>query len=420
MDADGSERHEIAGDFDPVGASATLMTVPSGVAAEPRRRVLSVDIIRGAAMVLMVLDHTRDFAHDAALRADPLDVMQPDPTAFFTRWITHFVAPAFVLLAGVAARLQLQRGRSRSSLAKYLVVRGLLLIGLELTVVRLGIYFSADLSPLALLQVIWVLGVSMIVLAGLLFLPDPAILAFALVLILGHNATDAVTVDRPPWQELWALLHGGAFLVADSTVFVLYPLVPWIGVMALGYILGRTFEWPRRQRTRLLVALGVGLVLGWIALRWLNGYGDPSHRITFPDPSRTVLSFLNATKYPPSLEFLLMTLGPVLIVLAVVESRTLGRVGVWLATFGTVPLFFYLVQWYAAHGAAVVLELVAGQDVAWQFMVPQGGPRLIPEDAGFPLWAVYILWMAIILALYPLCRWYSRLRQRRGGVLRYF
>jgi uncharacterized membrane protein len=223
----------------------------------------------------------------------------------------------------------------------------------------------------------------------------------------------------PPWQEVWALLHGGSFLIGESTVFVLYPLVPWVGVMALGYVLGRTYEWSQSQRTRLFISLGVALVVAWIALRWLNTYGDPSHRITFPDPLRTILSFLNATKYPPSLGFLLMTLGPVLILLGIVDSRSLGRIGAWLATFGTVPLFFYLVQWYAAHGAAVVLELIAGQDVAWQFMVPGGGPRLIPEDAGFPLWVVYGLWIVIIVALYPLCRWYSRQRQRRGGVLRY-
>jgi uncharacterized membrane protein len=417
MNADGSARPEIAGDVDVVPAS-TLVSASSSVAMEPSRRVLSVDIVRGAAMVVMVLDHTRDFAHDAALRVNPLDVMQPDPTAFFTRWITHFVAPAFVLLAGVAARLQLQRGRSRPSLARYLLVRGLFLIALELTVVRFGIFFSTDLSLLALLQVIWVLGASMIVLAGLLFLGDAAVLAFAAVLIVGHNATDGLTVG-PPWQEVWALLHGGSFQIGDSTVLVLYPLVPWVGVMALGFVLGRTYEWPQLQRTRLFISLGVGLVVAWVALRWLNAYGDPGLRITYPDPMRTVLSFLNVTKYPPSLDFLLMTLGPVLIVLAIVESRSLGRIGVWLATFGTVPLFFYLTQWYAAHGAAVVMELVAGQDVAWQFMVPVGGPRLIPEDAGFPLWVVYVLWIAIILALYPLCRWYSRQRQRHGGVLRY-
>jgi len=170
-------------------------------------------------MVVMVLDHTRDFVHDAALRVNPLDVMQPDPTAFFTRWITHFVAPAFVLLAGLAARLQLQRGRSRPSLARYLLVRGLLLIALELTVVRFGIYFSTDLSLLALLQVIWVLGASMIVLAGLLFLPDEAVLAFV---IAGSGAMNS----GPERRDLWFIDADGSHLRRLSTQFfsVAYPI----------------------------------------------------------------------------------------------------------------------------------------------------------------------------------------------------
>jgi uncharacterized membrane protein len=397
---------------------------PAPTTAEaPLGRIASADVLRGLAMVLMVLDHTRDFAHRESFLFDPTDLDQATPDIFQTRWITHFVAPVFVLLAGTSARFQVLAGRSRTEMARFLVVRGLWLILLELTVVRVGIWFNADPAFLGMLQVIWALGVSMIVLAGLVFLPDLAIAGVGLAIIVGHNLLDRV--DPPPGQELlWAILHERENLAIFSTsgpdLFVLYPILPWIGVMALGYALGRLYTWDGPRRRRTLLGLGLATTLAWVAIRFVNDYGDPNPWRQFPDTVTTILSFLNAEKYPPSLDFLAMTLGPALIALAALDRVTANRTPVrWLAVLGGVPLFFYLLQWYVAHGLAVLAEAVAGQDVAWHFLTPPERFSAIPPDAGFPLPVVYLLWLTGLAILYPLSRWYRGIRARRGGVFRY-
>jgi uncharacterized membrane protein len=437
-------------------AAAPLAAAPP-VPPAPRRRIASVDVVRGLAMVVMVLDHTRDFAHAESFLFDPTDLEQTTPAIFLTRWITHFVAPIFVLLAGVSARLQLDGGRSRPELARFLVLRGLWLVLLELTIVRVGIWFNADPAFLAMLQVIWVLGLSMIVLAGLVFLPDLAVAVFGLALIVGHNALDDVR-PAPDLQALWSILHVRDNLAILSTnepdVFVLYPLIPWVGVMAVGYVLGHVYARSPARRRRLLIGLGVASTLAWVVLRLVNEYGDPVVWRSLDDPVRTLLSFLNAEKYPPSLAFLTMTLGPALVLLGlldrvgdeavdadrkVVESgsrdggvgpgqgrrrlaptrRALAPVARWLATLGAVPLFFYLLQWFVAHGLSLLAEAVAGQDVAWHFITPPERFFSVPPGAGFPLPMVYLLWLTAIAMLYPVCRWYGVARATRGGILRY-
>lgn len=374
-------------------------------------------------MVLMVLDHTRDFVHDAALRFDPVDLSQTDPATFFTRWVTHIVAPIFVLLAGVAAALQLQRGVTRAQLARYLLVRGLILIALELTVVRVGIWFSLDPSLLGLLQVIWVLGVSMIVLAALVFVPWPIVLVGALALVVGHNALDLWSPPRG-FEWLWTILHhGGAlrlFGAREPNLLVLYPLLPWIGVMALGFVLGGVYRWDERRRRRLLVGLGIALIAAWFALRLANVYGDPTPWETYADGAKSVMSFLNAEKYPPSLVFLLMTGGPALLLLGLLDGRAPGRVGRFFEVFGRVPLVFYLLQWYVAHALAVAAGLIAGQAVGWQFLPPPDRYIEAPPDAGFGLPLVYVLWGVAIVLLTPIVARYAAIRTRVGGVLRYF
>ncbi len=385
-------------------------------------RLSSVDIVRGIAMVIMVLDHTRDFLHDAALRFDPLDLSQTDPATFATRWITHIVAPIFVLLAGLGAKLRLQRGDSRGEVARYLILRGLLLIVLELTVVRVGIWFNVDPSFVGLLQVIWVLGVSMICLAGLVFMPRLIVIAGALALIAGHNAMDGWS---PPSELawLWTLLHRSGVLrlfgASEPNLIVLYPLLPWIGVMALGYALGSLYGWEPARRRRTLIALGSGLLISWFVLRLANVHGDPSPWEVYPDPATTVMSFLNAEKYPPSLVFLLMTLGPSLLLLAWFDGRQSGRLPHCLETIGRAPLAFYLLQWYVVHGLAVFLGLVAGQAVAWQFATPPGKWMAVPPDAGFALPVVYVAWPAALLVLTPIVARYAAFRDRRGGAWRY-
>jgi uncharacterized membrane protein len=378
--------------------------------------------VRGAAMVLMVLDHTRDFVHNAALQFDPVDLQHTDPATFATRWVTHIVAPIFVLLAGVGASLQLQRGVSRPQLARYLIIRGLLLIALEFTVVRVGIWFSIDPSFVGLLQVIWVLGVSMIVLAALVFLPAVVVGALGVLVIVGHNTLDRWSPPRNlDW--LWTILHrpGGLSVLGSPTpnLQVLYPLIPWIGVIALGFAVGATYRWDPVRRRRLFLAAGAALVVGWLVLRFVNVYGDPTPWETYPDRATTVMSFLNAEKYPASLVFLLMTLGPTFLLLGWLEGRSPGIVGRWFGSIGKAPLVFYLLQWYVAHALAIGAGLIAHQDVGYQFLTPPGHFIQAPADAGFPLPVVYLLWAVAIVILTPLVSWYARVRVRRAGLLRY-
>jgi uncharacterized membrane protein len=373
-------------------------------------------------MILMVLDHARDLIHEAALRFDPVDVTQTDPATFATRWITHFVAPGFVLLAGVSARLLFERGVTRPQLARYLVLRGLLLIALELTVVRVGIWFSVDPDFLGMLQVIWVLGVSMICLAGLVFLPLPVIAALGVLLVVGHNLLDgSVPFNRLGW--LATLLHQpGALRLFGSrepNLIVLYPLIPWIGVMALGFALGGIYRWEAPSRRRLLLFGGITLTIAWAVLRFTNVYGDPTPWEVYPEPAKTAISFLNAEKYPPSLVFLLMTGGPILVALGLLDGWSPGRLGGWIEAIGRAPLFFYLLQWYVIHGLAVALGAVAGQDVTWQWLAPPDKYAAAPPGAGFPLIVVYGAWAVAILVLVPITARYADIRRRRGGILRY-
>jgi uncharacterized membrane protein len=409
-------------------SSAEPAVAASGPAprVEPaRRRIASVDVLRGLAMVVMVLDHTRDFAHAESFRFDPTDIDQTSPDIFLTRWITHFVAPIFVLLAGTSARLQVEAGRSRRSIARFLVLRGLWLVVLEFTVVRIGIWFNLDPTFLGMLQVIWVLGISMVVLAALVFLPDILIAGFGLALVVGHNALDGIRA-APDLQLAWSILHERAnvevFSSQRTDLFILYPLIPWVGVVALGYVLGRAYRSSSTAagRRRLLVLVGLATTAAWIGIRAVNDYGDPRPWQASPDTLTTILSFLNAEKYPPSLDFLAMTLGPALMLLGLLDGVRADRAPLrWLATLGAVPLFFYLLQWYVAHGLSLLAEWVAGQDIAWHFTTPPERFFSIPPDAGFPLPVVYLLWVTAIAILYPVSRWYRGVRARRGGIFTY-
>jgi len=392
-----------------------------------RSRIDSIDLLRGIVMVIMMLDHTRDFVHNAALRFDPLDLSQTNTLLFLTRWITHFCAPTFVFLAGTGAYLQLARGKSKSELSRFLITRGLWLIVLELTVVRLGAFFNFDLRFVALLQVIWVIGVSMIVLAALLHLPLKVIAAFGIGMIALHNLLDRFPVQgwRGPGSavpgvgaKLWMVLHqAGLFPIAgfpSPIVFVLYPLIPWIGVMAAGYAFGSLYQMDNERRRRWLITIGASAIFLFIVVRATNLYGDPSEWSRQKNVIFTVLSFVNTAKYPPSLLYLLMTLGPGILALAWFESKKVSPGALWNAfvTFGRVPLFFYLLQWFTAHGIAVLLHLAFGKPVRWLFQTPLDWNG-VPAGTGFNLAVVYVCWIAGVLLLYPLCRWFAAVRQRR-------
>lgn len=377
-------------------------------------------------MVVMMLDHTRDFVHNAAFAFDPTDLSRTNVALFLTRWITHFCAPVFVFLAGTGAYLQLARGKSKSELSRFLVTRGIWLIVLELTLVRLGMWFSLDIRMLGFLQVIWVIGVSMIVLGALVYLPVKVVGGFGVAMIALHNLLDSyrVTGWRGPGTvvpsaagKLWILLHQAfePFPIVwfpSPVVIVIYPLVPWIGVMAAGYAFGSLYQLDSQRRRRLLLTIGAVATALFVIVRAINIYGDPARWSAQKNFLFTVLSFLNTTKYPPSLLFLLMTLGPSILALAFFESRSGGRLREFFVTFGRVPLFFYLLQWYTAHLIAVLLNLAFGKSVKWLFQTPIDWIGQAP-NAGFNLAVVYLSWIAGVLLLYPLCKWFAGVKQRR-------
>ncbi|MEX2110959.1 MAG: heparan-alpha-glucosaminide N-acetyltransferase domain-containing protein [Gemmatimonadaceae bacterium] len=391
-------------------------------APQAKERVDSVDLLRGIVMVIMLLDHTRDFVHADGLRFDPTDVARTWPLLFFTRWITHFCAPIFVFLAGTGAYLQQLRGKSKQELSRFLVTRGLWLIVLEFTVVRLGVFFTVDYwNLLGFMQVIWVIGVSMIVLAGLIHLPLRAVAWIGIGMIVAHNLLDDITVTgwRGPGTptpgfgaSIWIILHQGGFFFPlgfpGPGMIVLYALIPWIGVMAAGYAFGAVYQLDAATRRRWLLRNGAALALTFVVLRAVNFYGDPSPWSTQTSPVMTALSFLDVTKYPPSLLFLLMTLGPALIFLGLFDGAGRNRLTGPLIVFGRVPLFFYLLQWPVAHGSGLLTSIIAGKPFAHLIGAPIGnapGP-----DAGFGLGTVYLFWIAGTLLLYPLCRWYANLK----------
>lgn len=413
----------------PASAEPAVRTAPTSPAATysplGRTRVDSVDLLRGLVMVIMMLDHTRDFVHGEAWTFDPTDLTKTYPLLFFTRWITHFCAAIFVFLAGTGAYFQEMRGKPKRELSGFLVSRGIWLVVLELTVVRLGIFFNPDYSNLfGFLQVIWAIGWSMIVLAALIQLPLRAVAGIGIGMIALHNLLDGIEVTswRGPGSptpgfgaSVWSILHQPGvifpFGAGGPHATVLYPLIPWIGVMAAGYSFGSIYRLDRLARRRLLLRLGSGLTLAFIALRAINIYGDPSRWAVQKSAAMTVVSFLNATKYPPSLLFLLMTLGPALLALAWYEKtnrRTIGRV---LVTYGRVPLFFYVLQWLTAHTLAIIALGLAGKPFG--YLVSMVDPPTPPVDYGFSLPMVYALWILGVVLLYPLCKWYAGVKARR-------
>ena len=370
-------------------------------------RVESVDLVRGLVMVVMVLDHVRDYFGDAKL--DPTDLSSTTPALFFTRWVTHFCAPTFVFLAGVSAALSGAR-RTKGELSRHLLTRGLWLIVLEQTWGNVFIFFTVPQALLGL--ILWAIGWSMIVLAGLIYLPRYLIGVIGLGMIVFHNLLDGIQVGGDGAAALfWSVLHQPGFsrLPGGVPILVGYPLIPWVGVMAAGYALGPVFLRPSEQRRPILLGLGLASVLGFVLLRWINVYGDPRPWAPQADPIYTVMSFLNCRKYPPSLLYLLMTLGPALLALAALD-RGLGRLGTPLRTYGQVPLFFYLFQWPVAHGLAVAVQAGLGQPIGWMFRFP---PFQSPPGYGHGLPTVYLFWIITLALLYYPCRWFADLKRRR-------
>ena len=360
-------------------------------------RIASIDILRGLVMALMALDHTRDFFGAGGF--NPRDVTEP--LLFLTRWVTHLCAPTFIFLAGLSAFLY-GRGRSLAETSRFLLTRGLWLIVIEFTIVSFAWSFDLRFDLTFTAGVIFVIGASMVALSALVWLPRAGIAAVALIMIAGHNFLDSVRAEElGAGASLWHVLHQPGFATfGDSVrVFVLYPLIPWIGVMAAGYALGPVMTLAANERKRVLLRLGAAITAGFVLLRATNVYGDPGSWTVQETWLGTLLSFLNCEKYPPSLLFLMMTLGPALMLLGAFEHAR-GALARALAVFGQVPFFFYVVHIYLIHGLAVATGLAIDGTLA-------SNPKI-----GLSLMGVYLVWLLVLVLLYPLCRWFAGLKAR--------
>lgn len=386
---------------------------PARAVTRLRARVDSVDLLRGVVMILMALDHTRDYFGDVG--ANPTDLATTTVPLFVTRWITHLCAPTFFLLTGVGAYLAL-RHRSPANLSRFLLTRGLWLVLLELTVMRFFWQFNVDYR-VTMLTVLWALGWSMVVLAALVRLPVRAVTAIGVAMIVLHHLADGVSAaSLGAFAPLWTILHQPGPLIATPRVFVFvaYPLIPWIGVMAVGYGLGQVFTWDARARRRFLLRAGLATVAAFIVLRAVNVYGDPRPWAPQESTLFTFLSFINTSKYPPSLLFLLMTLGPALLLLRAVDGDT-PRLLSPAVTIGRVPFFYYVMHVIVLHVLVVIASFARFGEIHWMFESPTIAQFPVTQPPGWPasLPVVYLIWAFVVMLLYPCCRWFARLKARR-------
>ncbi len=389
---------------------APLQAARRSAVQSPRERLDSIDLLRGLVMVVMALDHVRDYFSES--RFDPLDLSRTTIPLALTRLVTHFCAPVFVFLAGTGAYLSLTRGKSRSDLSRFLLTRGLWLVFLELTVVRLAWEFNFAYS-LAFVQVIWAIGWSMIALSALVFLPSRAVGGIGVAMILTHNLFDGVQAGSLglfgwPWQVLHA---GGPVAYAPGHVLlVVYPLIPWIGVMAAGFAFGELFTLDRAKRNRSLLALGGGLIVLFALLRGFNLYGDPLPWSVQHSAGMSLISFLNCLKYPPSLLYLAMTLGPAIALLPLLEKWK-GKAAGFFLVFGRVPMFYYILHIYLIHLLAIGTAALMGLDVGFLFSAPFFSAPVTGWGFGLP--AVYAFWALTVFSLFPACRWFAGVKGRR-------
>ncbi|HUQ83081.1 MAG TPA: heparan-alpha-glucosaminide N-acetyltransferase domain-containing protein [Gemmatimonadaceae bacterium] len=397
------------------------------------QRLESVDLYRGILMVIMLIDHVRYFVHfdGATALHDPLDVATTTWYFYLTRWITHLCAPGFVLLAGASAGFQRQRGASVPALSRFLWTRGLALIVMELVFVRVFSSFNVDLHFFGNLQVIWAIGVSMVALAAFVHLPDRAILGVGLLLVCGHNALDGVKV--PVWRgpadptpsisdKLWMLLHQGGFFPlygADGPVVrAHYPLLPWIGLIAVGYVFANLWTMDAARRRRVLRQLSAAMAVAFVALRLTNVYGDNIPWHSQDTLARTVGSFMNLQKYPPSLLFMLATLAPTLVALSFLDGRRLrARLARAFITYGRVPMFYYLLQWLWAFACGIVVTSAAGLPISGYFAPRASTFFGAAPTFGGSLTQVYLCWLAGAVVLYFPCRWYAGVKARRKDLV---
>ena len=360
-------------------------------------------------MIIMALDHTRDYFNADAFLYDPLDLQKTTVLLFFTRWITHFCAPIFVLLAGTSAFISGQR-KTKKELSIFLFKRGLWLIFLELTIVNFSWFFNIHFTFI-LLAVIWTLGVCMICLSALIFLPKNVILIIGIILVAGHNLLDNIHFTENNFIGfIWGFLHDQKmFPLGHENILMAYPILPWIGVMALGYCLGELFSsgYDAAKRRRLLLMVGSCSLILFIILRGINAYGNPKPWVGQQSAIFSFLSFINVTKYPPSLDYILLTDGGALIFLSLTENIS-NRLTRFISVYGRVPMFYYLLHIYLIHIVALMAAVLTG--FQWTDMTSFNTWITYTSNLkgyGFSLGVVYLIWISIVLFLYPICKWYD-------------
>jgi uncharacterized membrane protein len=401
----------------------SVSVAPSPIAIKPtsKSRIESIDLIRGVVMILMAIDHVRVFSGVPA--------GGPSPGVFFTRWITHFCAPAFIFLAGTSIFLY---GRKHTDVSRFLLIRGVWLIFLELTLLRLAWTFNLDFRHYEMAGVIWVIGCCMMLMAGLVKLPRNLVGALGVVIIAAHNLMDphmrnlVAGLDQNRLSGLWKILYVGFFagpvqLGADGpSLIVLYSIIPWIGVMAAGYAFGKIVTLEAAQRKKLCLAIGLSAIALFLVLRGFNLYGDPRpwHAAAASQnggqPMPSLLSFLNTTKYPASLSFLLMTLGPIIALVPLLEHLT-GALARWITVFGRVPFFYYMLHIPLIHALAMLVSKIRlGYVSPWLFANhPMGNPEP-PQGYQWGLPLLYLTWLVAVVVLYFACRWFAEFKARRA------
>lgn len=376
-------------------------------------RIQSIDLLRGLVMLLMALDHTRDYFHYDSFMYDPTDLAQTTVPVFLTRFITHFCAPVFCFLAGTSAFF-VGTKKSMNSLSVWLLKRGLWLVIIEFTIVNFGWYFRFNATFIDL-AVIWCLGVSMIFLAGLIRLPKAIAILIALFFVFGHNLFDSFKpIPDDLLSKLWYVFHvEGEFKLGTLTVYTVYPLMPWIGLMTLGYFFGQLYQpsFDHKKRIKLLYGTGVLLIALFAVFRTSNLYGDLHPWVMQNSIPYSIMSIFNVTKYPPSFAFICITIGPALLFLAAAENFK-NKLSKIFITIGQVPMFFYIVHIYLIHLAAIVAALLTGykfSDMVLNIWIPFSSSL---KGYGFNLIIVYLIWIGIILSLYPICKWYNSYKKR--------
>jgi uncharacterized membrane protein len=376
-------------------------------------RIDSIDLLRGLIMIIMALDHTRDFFHKAAWIDEPTNLATTTPILFFTRWITHLCAPIFVFLAGAGAYFQSLR-KSKKQLSDFLIKRGLWLLFIEIVVINFAFSFDVHYTMIAL-QTIWSIGISMIVLGLMVWLPFRAILAIGFIIVFGHNALDFYERNLKASPGWWYdLLHHQGFykLWGNHNLLILYPFLSWSGLMMLGYCFGKLYlQSEGDKRKKALLWLGFGVIAFFVVLRYTNKYGDPDPWSTQKSSVFTFLSFMNVHKYPPSLLYMCATVGIGILFLAF-AGNVKNRVTKFITVYGRVPFFYYVLHFLLIHLISSICYLARGHTFA-EGLKPTGLPTLfVAPGEGYSLFTVYIIWICVVLSLYPVCKWFSDYKQR--------